>query len=220
MIEAISEKDCGDILNKALVYGNTHMHYPVSAIAGMKSSGTWMIDIAFHPNKFAEEIIKAAKKQHPKAPKVIPDTEFDVTSLFQRLERNGWIVANTGLLEERALIVCFVLGGVRFAELARMTWENGEFSDGKIVVIIKIKNSQDLGVVTYRKLTGCGICPVQALKDVRQREAIKQTCPPEECAGPIWTTAASQPMSADQIGTAVSAALKKMGLPAKRPYHW
>jgi hypothetical protein len=58
--------------------------------------------------------MKAFKKQHSKAPTIIPGVEFDVTSLFQRLERNGWIIANAALLEERALIVCFALGEVRF----------------------------------------------------------------------------------------------------------
>jgi site-specific recombinase XerC len=218
MVEATTEKVCGDILNKALVYGNNQMHYPVSAISGMKACGTWLIDIAFHPSKFAEEIVKAVKKQHPKAPATIPDTDIDVTSLFQRLDRSGWIANNTGGMVERALVFCFVHGGVRFAELARMTWENVTFSQDKIEFILKVKNSEALARITYHRLRNCVICPVQAINDVKQAEEAKHADKHELCTGAIWTTDALRPMNADQIGTAVATALKKMGLPEKRPY--
>jgi hypothetical protein len=224
LVTCASEEKERQGLNRALEYA-VKEKVPISAIAGMRTVGNWMIDLAHNPKLLQEAILKAARKERPQAPEQDPTVDLSVTLLLGNLARDRWVLLGEarfsvmGSTQTRTMVVCLVFGGLRFAELQRMLWESMTISPDKIEFVLKVKNKARLQKVVFHRLANSTICPFDALIEFRALTMqLRNITPGKALSGNLWTNTHGRALSRTQISSVIGDVLQSFGVSRNKPY--
>ena len=209
------------VLQKCVEEGSS-----AAELNGIRAALSWVIDNAYVPAIRLRTITRAFQKNHPKT-EAKPTAPLDVTPVLRLLAQKQWAassdpgISNVVSTLRRAVTLTFIFGGMRFAELARMRWEEAERTDRYWEFVVKTKTSTERKRCRLFHLSEMlDICPYAALDEAfaLARGGGKGLGGGRNVQGPVWADAQNGPWSAPLIGKQIAAVEIAAGLPGKNPY--